>query len=102
MSSADSERKAKREVVLAAIYRAIGCTNESIRLDTSLVCAESVVICGDTARLDSLGLAIFLVAVEGEVNTIGAGGVCLTEDLASVLSEVSTIGDLADFLTTRI
>ena len=93
---------AGRSDILAATYAAVVSTNEALPSDGKLVQTETERIIGEGARLDSLGFVSLVVAVESEV--MSAVGSCpsLTEALSDPDAGVSTLGDLADFITARV
>ena len=93
-----------RQKVLEAIFAAVDTLNCQLQSDQRLEKSNREVLFGENGRLDSLGLINFLVAVEQEIEDQFKRTITLFDEslITSENSPLSTIGELADYVTNQL
>ena len=91
-----------RSQILEAVYVAVASTNEALPDDVKLEPTETVLIYGEGAKLDSLGLVSLIVSIEGEVESVLGSCPSLVEVITEPESSISTLGDIVDFIAGRV
>ena len=88
--------------ILDAVYVAVASANETLPDDGKLEPTENVLIYGEGAKLDSLGLVSLIVSVEEEVESVLGSCPSLVEVITDPESSISSLGDIVDFIADRV
>ena len=92
----------ERSQIIDAIYVAVENTNEALPDDAKIEARESTVIHGNDSTVDSLGFVSLMVSIEQEVESVIGSCPSLVELLSDSSSDVSTLGEIADFIAKRV
>ena len=91
-----------RSQIIDAVYAAVENTNEALPDDAKIEARESTVIHGNDSTVDSLGFVSLMVSIEQEVESVIGSCPSLVELLSDSSSDVSTLGEIADFIAKRV
>ena len=92
----------ERSQIIDAIYVAVESTNEALPDNAKIDPEESTVIHGNDSTVDSLGFVSLMVSIEQEVESVIGSCPSLVELMSDSSSDVSTLGEIADFIAKRV
>lgn len=92
----------KREKIRSAVFAAVDAVNETMPRTFRIVKSDDAALWGGSGKLDSLGLGLFIVALELELEKEAGLKVSLTGgELSLDRNPFATVGVLIDYLTDR-
>ena len=91
-----------RSQILEAVYIAVANTNQALPDDGKIVPKETSLINGARSKLDSLAFVSLMVSIEQEVESVAGSCPSLVEVFSDPASEISTLGEIVDFIVNRV